>query len=189
VEQLRAETSLPILRGVEIFAGRPSNVVDPTTLARLDHVVLGLHRYPCAPDADRRAWLDSILDLLEVEFSRQPVDILAHATREPDKYGFPPDNLPLAWQDRLVEILLRFGVALEINGKSQHPHEGLLRRARAAGVQLSFGSDVHHEAQIHNAVEYCETVVRHLGLTQDDLFDARAPKHLRRSAESWARVG
>jgi hypothetical protein len=77
---------------------------------------------------------------------------------------------------------------VEINGKPRYPHEELLRRTFAAGVQFSFGSDVHHLTRIPGAVDYWETMIGHLRLTEADLFDACAPRHLCRSAEAWTRV-
>ena len=100
-----------------------------------------------------------------------PVDILAHPTLVPMSLRkVAPEEL---WSEsheaRLVEALRRAGIAFELSTRYP-PHERLVRRAVAAGVRLSLGSDGHTAKQVGDIAAPL-ALARAVGVRDDDLYD------------------
>lgn len=144
----------------------------PATRDELDYLVVGLHqvwasgeeiRYDDAgaylkghvPSFGARerfagdptlcaALLEEVLTALRASFEKDRADILAHPTFSPLLACFSPDEAyPAEWQDRLIELCVAHGVAIEVNEAYRVPHAGFLARARVAGATFSVGSDSH----------------------------------------------
>lgn len=102
-----------------------------------------------------------------------PVQIAAHSTlippalleREADVHAWWTEGL----EDRYVEALAESGVALEISNRYRLPHDRLLRKAKAAGVRFSLGSDGHSLAQVAR-LEWAAETARRVGVGEGDLF-------------------
>lgn len=74
------------------------------------------------------------------------IDILGHPTFLPlVAMGEPERMLPAAWQERLIDLCVRAGVAFELNEAYGVPHRDFLVRAHRAGARFSVGSDTHGE--------------------------------------------
>lgn len=145
----------------------------PSTRDALDYLIGGVHQvrvagreisYDAAGDflkhrvgayagaADFRAdpslaagVLAAIIRVLEASFARDRVDVLAHPTFSPiAALGDPENGYPREWQDELIALVVRHGVALEVNESYRVPHRRFAERARAAGARFSVGSDSHH---------------------------------------------
>ncbi len=92
------------------------------------------------------AVLEAILRVLTVSFERDRVDILAHPTFSPlAALGDPEAQYPREWQERLIALCLRHGVAIEVNESYRVPHRAFVERAREAGARFAVGSDSHGE--------------------------------------------
>jgi histidinol phosphatase-like PHP family hydrolase len=90
--------------------------------------------------------LEAILAAVGASFERDRVDILGHPTFSPLlALGDPEAAYPREWQERLIELCVRAGVALEINETYRVPHRAFVQRAAAAGARFSVGSDSHAE--------------------------------------------
>lgn len=82
-------------------------------------------------------------------------DVVAHFDL-PKKWGSRPTTDLSALEDDVLRAVAAAGVAVEINtsGLDRHPvgepypSLSLLRRARAAGISLTFGSDAHCAAEV-----------------------------------------
>jgi histidinol phosphatase-like PHP family hydrolase len=116
-------------------------------------------------------YMDTYVANLERLAVDMPVDILAH-----------PTLLPIALRDRAsdelwtetheeraVDALRRAGIALEVSARYR-PHERLVRRAAAAGVRISLGSDGHSAPQVAD-VSWPLSLTRALGVRDEDLYD------------------
>jgi histidinol phosphatase-like PHP family hydrolase len=116
-------------------------------------------------------YMDTYIANLERLAVDMPVDILAH-----------PTLLPIALRDRAsdelwtetheeraVDALRRAGIALEVSARYR-PHERLVRRAAAAGVRISLGSDGHSAPQVAD-VSWPLSLTRALGVRDEDLYD------------------
>lgn len=83
---------------------------------------------------------------------------------------------------------MKYRVAIEINSRTKIPSLNFLRRAREAGIKLTFGSNAHDENV--GKVDYSVRMARALGLTSGDMFMpapltgsrlcAEADRHFRR---------
>jgi histidinol phosphatase-like PHP family hydrolase len=82
----------------------------------------------------------------------------------------------LDWENAVLNLCNRHGVALEISGFWRLPNMDMLRRAKAMGLSFSMGSDCH-EAKDVGVLDYCLRAVEELGLQEEDFFvPARALK-------------
>ena len=120
-----------------------------------------------APDA----YMEAHVAELERFAREMPVDILAH-----------PTLLPLPWRDRPLEemwteareeravaALARAGIAFELSNRYR-PHARFVRRAAAAGVRLSLGSDGHSVEQVGDVAEPL-AMARRAGVADEALYD------------------
>jgi histidinol phosphatase-like PHP family hydrolase len=112
--------------------------------------------------------------------TEMPVDILAHPTLLPLALrALPPEEVwtePL--EERVVAALAAGGIAFELSNRYR-PHERIVRRAVAAGVRISLGSDGHAREQVGD-VAYPLALARRYGVRDADLYDpvvhgSRAP--------------
>jgi histidinol-phosphatase (PHP family) len=86
-------------------------------------------------------------------------DVVAHLDL-PKKWGYRPATDMSALEDAALAAVAMAGMAIEINTSGlrhpvaePYPGPSLLRRARLAGVPLTFGSDAHRAAQVGSQFE------------------------------------
>jgi histidinol phosphatase-like PHP family hydrolase len=117
------------------------------------------------------AYLEAHVASLEALAAEMPVDILAHPTLVPPplRQLDPHELWDEAHEERAVRALLRAGIAFEVSARYP-PHERLVRRAAAAGVRLSLGSDGHARDQVANVAAPLE-MARRVGVADEDLYD------------------
>jgi histidinol phosphatase-like PHP family hydrolase len=116
-------------------------------------------------------YMDAHVATLE-QFAREmPVEILAHPTLLPLSYRtLPIEELwTEAREERAVAALGRAGIAFEVSNRYR-PHQRFVDRARAAGVQLSLGSDGHTAEQL-GEVGLPLAMARAAGARDDELYD------------------
>ncbi|MEG1523528.1 MAG: PHP domain-containing protein [Clostridia bacterium] len=116
-----------------------------------------------------RWYLAHILRMVEKTFSTQRVDIYGHATVLPvcdELYG---TKFLLDWENAVLALCKKYGVALEISGLWRAPNMEMLRRAKAMGITFSSGSDCHKPTSI-GVMDYVDLAVDTLGLSEDDFF-------------------
>jgi histidinol phosphatase-like PHP family hydrolase len=163
------------------------------TWSRFTHTVGSLHavfidgghrvhafqrQWPEGLTAD--AYMDAHVDNLERFAREMPVEILAHPTLLPlSLRGRPLEEL---WteprEERAVAALADAGIAFEISNRYR-PHERFVRRAAAAGVRLSLGSDGHTVDQV-GQLDWPLALARATGVRDDALYEPTV--HGRRSA-------
>lgn len=175
----------PVLRGGE-FCWHDSlwREVPPSLVARFTHRVGSIHAirlsdgtvvhafgrgFPDGLTVD--AYMDAHLDEVERFAAGMPVDILAHPTLLPiELRSMPPEEI---WTEeretRLVTALAGAGIAFEVSNRYK-PHQRLVRRAVAAGVRISLGSDGHTAEQVAN-LEWPLMTTRAAGVRDRDLYD------------------
>ena len=116
-----------------------------------------------------RYYLAYILRMVEKTFANQRVDVYGHPTVLPacdELYG---TKFLLDWENAILALCLRYGIALEISGLWRAPNMEMLARAKAMGVTFSTGSDCHQPLQIGD-LDYVEKAVAELNLTDEDFF-------------------
>ena len=159
-------SSHPVARGIEMDLDRPLTL-DEDVRARFDYVIGSVHGvtvsgrrvsfsktfgsiqgktgYDPREEVPRMEdLLHAHLELLDTEFSRQRYDILGHGTVLPPLVLGPPEEVfPSWWEDGLIALLGRHGVAVEISNRWKTPYERLLGKCLHAGLRFSLGSDGH----------------------------------------------
>ncbi len=116
-----------------------------TFLKRRASAVATAVRFAREPDLTR-AVLEEILRVLAASFERDRVDVLAHPTLSPlSALGDPEACYPAEWQDRLIALCVRHGVAIEVNESYRVPHREFVDRANARAARFAVGSDSHAE--------------------------------------------
>jgi histidinol phosphatase-like PHP family hydrolase len=117
------------------------------------------------------AYMDVYVENLERLAVHMPVDILAHPTLLP--LSLRARSTEELWteshEERAVEALRRAGVAFEVSSRYP-PHERLVRRAVAAGVRISLGSDGHGAEQVGDVTRPL-ALTRSIGVHDEDLYD------------------
>ena len=116
-------------------------------------------------------YMAAFVENLERLTIEMPVDILAHPTLLPLALrNRPHEEL---WtedrEERVVSALRRAGIAFEVSARYR-PHESLVRRAVAAGVRISLGSDGHSAVQVAG-ISWPLALTRSLGVRDEDLYD------------------
>ncbi|HKG93905.1 MAG TPA: hypothetical protein VKA84_18495 [Gemmatimonadaceae bacterium] len=182
---LDALESIDVARGGE-FCWHDAlwRVLPDDLAARFTHRVGSLHAVPIegSPYVHmfQREWPegltpDAYMELHVAAFERlaaeMPVDIYAHPTLLPIPLRpLPPEEL---WteerEERAVAALARSGVAFELSSRYR-PHERIVRRAAAAGVRFSLGSDGHTAQQV-GVVDFGLQLARSLGVRDEELYD------------------
>ncbi|HWP22441.1 MAG TPA: PHP domain-containing protein [Candidatus Cryosericum sp.] len=119
-----------------------------------------------------RYYLAYIIQMIEKTFSNERVDILGHATVLPPCDELHDTRFLLQWEDAVIGLCKKHGIALEISGLWHAPNMEMIRRAKDAGLRFSMGSDCHNRLQIGD-LAYVERAVEEVGLTQEDFFVPR----------------
>ena len=116
-----------------------------------------------------RYYLAYIIQMMEKTFSTQRVDILGHSTVLPcydELYG---TKFLDQWENAVIGLCNKYQVAIEISGLWRAPGIDMLRKAKAAGLKFSMGSDCHRHLQIGD-LAYPERIAEELALTEEDFF-------------------
>jgi histidinol phosphatase-like PHP family hydrolase len=123
------------------------------------------------PELAVATYMDALVTNAEGLAREMQVDIMAHPTLVAIPLrARPPEELwTEALEERLVAALLRHGVAFEISARYR-PHERLVRRAAAAGVRLSLGSDGHDRDHVGQLAAPL-ALARAIGVRDEDLYD------------------
>ena len=123
---------------------------------------------------DEQAFMDMLVGKIEAVMANEPVDIYVNPSFLPAKIAADYDRL---WtperMDRVVNVLKNNDVALEINARYKIPSIAFLKRAKAAGVKFTFGTNNTTNTDL-GRLEYCLKAIKELGLTADDIFLPRS---------------
>lgn len=127
------------------------------------------------------AYLDIHVENIERFAREMPVDILAH----PTLVSLPLRAIPgeelwsEAHEERAVQALAQAGIAFELSARYR-PHERIVRRALAAGVRFSLGSDGHAADQVGD-LSAPLALAREVGVPDESLFDPWRDARTRRA--------
>ncbi|HTY08441.1 MAG TPA: PHP domain-containing protein [Candidatus Edwardsbacteria bacterium] len=165
-----------VYRSVELDLGREIGV-SLRNLKRCDYLIGGVHSLagrdffdPSLAWTDVPALLDGMLAAIDEKARIFGFDILAHPGLLPvNLRSRAADLLDARWDERLIELARRRGFALEISSRWKLPLAPTIKRAKAAGVKFSFGSDAHHPEQVCR-LDFSLGLAAQGGLGDGDLF-------------------
>jgi hypothetical protein len=119
---------------------------------------------------DPQDFMDQLVDNIVEIVTTEPIDIHVNPTFLPAEISDRYDEL---WteerMDRVIEALLEGGVALEINNRYRIPSEAFLKRAKAAGVKFTFGTN-NGGADDLGRMDYAIEMVGACGLEPSDMW-------------------
>jgi len=122
------------------------------------------------PEKFMDRYVDFHLELME----KEPIDILANATWLPAglqkqyKKLWTPNRV-----QKVIDAVLKYGVAVEISSQYLVPQFNWLRAAKAAGVKFSFGSNIRGPGV--GKSDYWLEAIKALGLKRSDIFTPAPP--------------
>jgi hypothetical protein len=119
---------------------------------------------------DPQDFMEQLVDRIVTIVTTEPIDIYVNPTFIPDEIN---DQYDLLWTDeridRVVAALKESGVALEINNGRQIPSPAFLKKAKAAGVKFTYGTN-NVTAQSLGRMDYAIRMIGELGLTPEDMW-------------------
>lgn len=149
-------------------------------IAKLDYVLSDAMELPQKDGSVLKLWTSAAVINDEQEFMerylahhdeimKEPIDILAHATFLPDDILH---NYSVLWtnerMERVIETARKNIIAIEICGEYKVPSRKFIRKAKAAGLKFSFGSNTHGEEV--GRVGYGIQMAKECGLTSSNMF-------------------
>ncbi|MEA5049029.1 MAG: PHP domain-containing protein [Eubacteriales bacterium] len=186
----------PVYRGAEVNMEHRFNLPDQMD-DQVDYIIASVHNMPdgrggfvpLGPYFSRRSghtqqytknyssdmnryYLAYIIQMIEKTFSTQRVEILGHATVLPSYDELYGTRFLEQWEDAVIGLCKKYGVALEISGLWRAPRMEMILKAKGAGLLFSMGSDCHNRLQIGN-MDYVERAIEEVGLTESDFFTPR----------------
>ena len=116
-----------------------------------------------------QAYMDHLVDQTVLILTNEPADIYANPTFLPDALQGDYDRL---WTpdrvDRVLDVLEKYHIALEINPRYRIPSFDIIRRAKERGIKFTFGTN--NVDSRFGRLEYALEAVEACGLTPDDIW-------------------
>ena len=117
----------------------------------------------------KEAYMEHLVDQTVLILTNEPADIYANPTFLPDVLQPEYDRL---WTpervDRVLDVLERYQIALEINPRYRIPSFDIIRRAKERGIKFTFGTN--NVDSRFGRLEYALEAVEACGLTADDIW-------------------
>jgi hypothetical protein len=119
---------------------------------------------------DKQAFMDMLVDRTVGILSNEPIDIYVNPTFLPADIAKEYDTL---WtderMDKVIQAAAKNGVAIEINARYMLPSEKFIKKAKAAGVKFSFGTNNGGKDDLGD-LAYSRLMAVRCGLTAADMF-------------------
>ena len=117
----------------------------------------------------REGYMDRIVDQTVLILTNEPADIYANPTYIPDEMQPDYDRY---WTDervdKVLDVLERYHIAMEINPRYKIPSFDIIRRAKARGIKFTFGTN--NVDPDFGRLEYAVEAIDACGLTPDDIW-------------------
>ncbi|MBR5963938.1 MAG: DUF1080 domain-containing protein [Bacteroidaceae bacterium] len=114
-------------------------------------------------------YMDVIVDQTVKILDNEPADIYANATYIPDDWLTDYDSFWTSERmDKVLDVLEKHDIAVEISARYKIPNETFIRKAKARGLKFTFGTN--NVDSDFGRLEYCTDMVKKCGLTVDDMW-------------------
>lgn len=114
-------------------------------------------------------YMDMIVDQTVKILTNEPADIFANATYIPDDMNA---DYAQYWTDervdRVLDVLEKYDIALEISPRYKIPSIDVIKKAKARGLKFTFGTN-NVDANF-GKLEYAIEAIKECGLTADDIW-------------------
>lgn len=122
---------------------------------------------------EAQQFMDMLVGKIEAELSQEPVDIFVNPTYLPEVIAADYDRL---WtperMDRVIKVLVDNDVALEINSRFKIPSIAFIKKAKAAGVKFTLGTNNADSSDL-GRLEYSLKAVEEASIVAEDMFIPR----------------
>jgi hypothetical protein len=119
---------------------------------------------------DPQHFMDMLVDRIEKILNTEPINIYVNPTYIPEQIASRYDEL---WtperMDRVIAALVKNRIALEINDKRKIPSPAFIKRAKAAGVKFTFGTNNAGATDLGH-LQYCLDMIKECGLEPADMW-------------------
>jgi len=119
---------------------------------------------------DSESFMDQLVDRIVGIVSQEPIDIYANATYLPTALRADYD---LLWTERrmneVVQALAKHNVAMEINARLKIPSAKFIKKAKAAGVKFTFGTNNTGREDL-GRLDYCLRMAAECRLKRPDFW-------------------
>lgn len=153
------------------------------TIAKFDYIFTDAMTWTNANGKRMRLWVKEELEIgdpqnfmeqlvsnIEKIFSSEPVHLYANASYIPDELNSRYDELwTPARMDRVIKVLVDKKIAMEINDRRKIPSAAFIKRAKAAGVKFTFGTNNAGGDDL-GKLAYCIAMIEQCGLTPNDMW-------------------
>jgi hypothetical protein len=177
----------PVFKVMQAEGREWVTLFSPEAVARFDYIFTDAMTWTDHKGRRMRLWMpdetfvdndqqfmDMLTGKIEAVMSAEPVDIYVNPTFLPKQLEEQYDSLwTVERMDRVINVLKNNQVALEINARYRIPSIEFLKRAKAAGVKFTFGTNNTKNDDLFR-LEYCIEAIRKVGITADDIFLPRA---------------
>lgn len=117
----------------------------------------------------KEQYMDHLVDQTVKILTNEPADIYANPTFLPKELN---DEYAKYWTDkridRVLDVLAKHHIALEINARYKIPSFDIIRKAKERGIKFTFGTN-NADADF-GRLEYCLQAVEECGLTAEDIW-------------------
>ncbi len=119
---------------------------------------------------DPQDFMEQLVNQIEKIFSTEPVDIFVNPTYLPDEIALHYDELwTVERMDRVITTLVKNHIALEINARRSLPSPRFIKRAKAAGVKFTFGTN-NGDLYDLGHLQYCLDMIKECKLEAKDMW-------------------
>lgn len=178
----------PVFKAMQCEGREWVTLFSPKAVARFDYIFTDAMTWTDYKGRRMRLWIpeetfvdneqqfmDALVSKIEAICSKEPIDIYVNPTYLPASIMAKYDEL---WtpqrMDRVIKALKDNDVALEINARYKIPSIAFIKRAKAAGVKFTFGTNNTSNYDL-GRLEYCLKAIKEVGITADDVFLPRPP--------------
>jgi len=119
---------------------------------------------------DSQHFMDMLVDRIEKILNSEPIHIYVNPTYIPEQIASRYAEL---WtqerMDRVISALVKNRIALEINDRRRIPSPVFIKRAKAAGVKFTFGTNNAGPGDLGH-LRYCLDMIKECGLQPGDMW-------------------
>ena len=177
----------PVFKVMQCEGREWVTLFSPKAVARFDYIFTDAMTWTDHKGRRLRLWMpeetsvdndqqfmDMLVGKIESIIGQEPVDIYVNPTFLPASIMSRYDEL---WtpqrMDKVIKVLKDHDVALEINARYKIPSIAFIKRAKAAGVKFTFGTNNTTNNDL-GRLEYCLKAIKEAGITADDIFLPRS---------------
>ncbi|MDE6543157.1 MAG: DUF1080 domain-containing protein [Muribaculaceae bacterium] len=121
-------------------------------------------------ERNKQQYMDMIVDQTVKILTNEPADIYANATYIPE--DSMNDDYAIYWTDervdKVLDVLEKYGIALEISPRYKIPSIDVIRKAKERGLKFTFGTN--NVDPDFGRCEYAIQAVEECGLTPEDIW-------------------